>query len=124
MTATAAGAWRLAPKIDSDRIAVFALAVAVVLPLVIFVVLPLFGIFKMSFATADGIGFGNYVRYFNSPKFTKVVVNSLTVSLTTTFITVLLAYGFAYAMRRTAMPFKNVFGAVALLPLFAPSLLL
>ncbi len=122
MTATAAGAWRLAPKIDSDRIAVFALAVAVVLPLVIFVVLPLFGIFKMSFATADGIGFGNYVRYFNSPKFTKVVVNSLTVSLTTTFITVLLAYGFAYAMRRTAMPFKNVFGAVALLPLFAPSL--
>ena len=34
----------------------------------------------------------------------------------------LLAYAFAYAMRRTAMPGKNVFGSVALLPLFAPSL--
>ena len=123
MTSSAAGArWR-APWIDSDRVAVFALALAASLPLLIFVVWPLYGIFSMSFATPDGFGFGNYVRYFNSPKFAKVVVNSLTVSLTTTGITVVLAYAFAYAMRRTAMPLKGVFGAVALLPLFAPSLL-
>jgi ABC-type spermidine/putrescine transport system permease subunit I len=108
--------------IDADRIAVFGLAVAVALPLLVFVALPLFGILKSSFETADGIGFGNYVRYFNSPKFAKVVGNSLSVSLTTTLITVMLAYAFAYAMRRTAMPRKNLFGAVALLPLFAPSL--
>jgi iron(III) transport system permease protein len=76
----------------------------------------------MSFVTADGIGLGNYVRYINSPKFTKVVGNSLSVAATTTTLTVLLAYAFAYAMRRTAMPLKNVFGSVALLPLFAPSL--
>jgi iron(III) transport system permease protein len=119
---SAAGAWLRAPKIDSDRVAVFALAMAAALPLVIFVVLPLFGIFRTSFTTDGGIGFGNYVRYFNSPKFAKVVLNSLTVSLTTTGITVLLAYGFAYAMRRTAMSMKNIFGAIALLPLFAPSL--
>jgi iron(III) transport system permease protein len=55
-------------------------------------------------------------------KFTKVVGNSLSVAATTTTLTVLLAYAFAYAMRRTAMPLKNVFGSVALLPLFAPSL--
>ena len=113
---------RRAPRIDADRIAVFGLAVAVVVPLLVFVVVPLFGICKTSFVTPDGIGFGNYVRYFNSPKFTKVVVNSLSVSLTTTLITVVLAYAFAYAMRRTAMPLKSIFGAVALLPLFAPSL--
>ncbi len=122
MTGSAAGTSRSAPRFDSDRLAVLGLAIAVALPLIVFVVVPLYGILKTSFVTADGIGLGNYVRYFNSPKFTKVVVNSLSVSVTTTLITVGLAYAFAYAMRRTAMPLKNVFGAVALLPLFAPSL--
>src|SRR4029453_5674656 len=89
----------------------------------VFVFSTLFRIFRTSFTTPDGIGFGNYVRYFNSPKFAKVVVNSLTVSLTTTAITVLLAYGFASAMRPTPLSMKNIFGAIALLPLFAPSLL-
>jgi len=122
VTGATTGASRFVPKIDSDRLAVFGLAVAVVVPLLVFVVAPLFEIFKMSFVTADGIGLGNYVRYVNSAKFTKVVGNSLAVAATTTTITVLLAYAFAYAMRRTAMPGKNVFGSVALLPLFAPSL--
>lgn len=122
MTSSTAGASRLVPKFDADRIAVIGLAVAVVVPLLLFVVAPLFEIFKMSFVTADGIGMGNYVRYINSPKFTRVVGNSLAVAATTTTITVLLAYALAYAMRRTAMPLKNVFGSVALLPLFAPSL--
>ena len=98
------------------------LAVLVVVPLLVFVVAPLAGILKMSFLTADGIGLGNYVRYVNGPKFSKVVGNSLAVAATTTAITVLLAYAFAYAMRRTSMPLKRIFGSVALLPLFAPSL--
>ena len=110
MTSSTAGASRFAPKIDADRIVVFGLAVAVVVPLLLFVLAPLVEIFKMSFVTADGVGIGNYVRYVNSPKFTKVVGNSLAVAVTTTTITVLLAYAFAYAMRRTAMPGKNVFG--------------
>ncbi|MEO5764376.1 MAG: ABC transporter permease subunit [Casimicrobiaceae bacterium] len=107
---------------DSDRVAVFVLTATVTLLMVIFVVIPLAGILKLSFATPDGLGFGNYVRYFSGPKFAKVVGNSLAVSITTTLITMVLAYGFAYAMRRTLMPLKNVFGLVALMPLFAPSL--
>ena len=122
MTSSAAGATRIALKFDTDRIAVIGLALTVVVPLLVFVVLPLAGIFKTSFVTADGIGFGNYIRYISSPKFSKVVGNSLAVAATTTAITVLLAYAFAYAMRRTAMPLKSIFGSVALLPLFAPSL--
>src|SRR5829696_2869278 len=98
MTSAAAAASRESPKIDSDRIAVVALAAAVVVPLLVFVVAPLFEIFKMSFVTDNGIGLGNYVRYINSPKFGKVVGNSLAVAATTTTITVLLAYAFAYAM--------------------------
>ena len=122
MTSSAAGATRVALKFDTDGIAVVGLALTVVVPLLVFVVAPLAGIFKTSFVTADGIGFGNYIRYINSPKFSKVVGNSLAVAATTTAITVLLAYGFAYAMRRTAMPLKSIFGSMALLPLFAPSL--
>ncbi len=122
MTSSTAGTPRFVPKIDTDRIAVFAIALVVVVPLLVFVVAPLFEIFKMSFVTSDGIGMGNYVRYVNSPKFARVVGNSLAVAATTTTITVLLAYAFAYAMRRTAMPLKSIVGSVALLPLFAPSL--
>jgi iron(III) transport system permease protein len=122
MTGTAPAIARFAAKFDADRLAVFCLTVAVVLPLGAFVLAPLLGIFKLSFLTADGVGFGNYVRYFGSPKFVRVVSNSLAVALTTTLFTMVLAYAFAYAMRRTAMPMKRVFGSVALLPLFAPSL--
>jgi iron(III) transport system permease protein len=122
VTSATAAASRVGAKIDSDRISVIGLAAAVVLPLLVFVVAPLFEILKMSFVTPEGIGLGNYVRYVNSPKFAKVVGNSLAVAGTTTTITVLLAYALAYALRRTAMPLKKVFGSVALLPLFAPSL--
>jgi iron(III) transport system permease protein len=122
VTGSSATVARSAPRFDADRLAVLGLTVAVVVPLVVFVLLPLFGIFKMSFVTADGIGLGNYVKYVNGPKFAKVVGNSFAVAATTTAITVFLAYGFAYAMRRTAMPGKAVFGSIALLPLFAPSL--
>lgn len=122
MTGTALAAGRRFPRPDADRLAVIGLAALVVVPLIAFVVVPLFGIFRMSFATPDGFGVGNYVRYINSPKFSKVVGNSLSVSLTTTLITVVLAYAFAFAIRRTAMPGKRLFGAIALLPLFAPSL--
>jgi len=111
-----------AASLDSDRIAVVGLAIAVMLPLVVFVVAPLFEILKMSFVTPEGIGLGNYIRYVNSPKFSRVVGNSLAVAATTTTITVLLAYALAYAMRRTAMPFKSALGSIALMPLFAPSL--
>lgn len=122
MTHAAAGVNRLSSRFDADRIAVAAIAAGVALPLLVFVVAPLFEIFRLSFVTDDGVGFGNYARYINSPKFLRVVGNSFAVSATTTLITVLLAYAFAYAMRRTAMPLKGWFGTIALLPLFAPSL--
>ena len=44
MTSPAGIAPPHAPRIDSDRIAVFALAAAVVVPLIVFVVVPLAGI--------------------------------------------------------------------------------
>ena len=107
---------------DADRLAVWGLAAAVIVPLVVFVALPLVAILRLSFVTPDGVGLANYASQFASAKFTRIVGNSFAVSLTTTFITVVLAYGFAYALRRTAMPLKRACGAIALLPLYAPSL--
>jgi len=122
MTAQTVAAPRRAVKLDSDCWSVVALAAAVTLPLLVFVVAPLFELLKLSFVTPDGIGLGNYITYARSAKFGRVVGNSIAVAATTTVITVVVGYAFAYAMQRTAMPFKRTLGAIALMPLFAPSL--
>src|SRR5258705_2281951 len=48
--------------------------------------------------------------------------NSLCVSLLSMVITVALAFGYAYGLTRTVMPCRGLFRTVAMLPLFAPSL--
>ena len=69
-----------APALDADRFVIPGLALAVVLPLVCFVVVPLVGILKLSFVAPDGIGLGNFIRYFDDPKFGRIVLNSFAVS--------------------------------------------
>src|SRR4030065_372600 len=48
--------------------------------------------------------------------------NSLSVSAVSMVITVVLAFVYAYALARTWMPAKGLFRVVAMLPIFAPSL--
>lgn len=67
--------------------------------------------------------FANYASYFETPALTQSILNSLTVALLTTVITVTLAFGFAYALQRTAMPFKGLFRTIAMVPILVPSLL-
>jgi len=122
MTAPASSSASAARSFDTDRLAVWALTAAVAVPLVVFVVVPIVAILRLSFITPEGIGLANYAREFASPKFSRVLVNSINVSITTTAITVVLAYAFAYALRRTTMPLRRTCGAIALLPLYAPSL--
>ncbi|MCA1742645.1 MAG: ABC transporter permease subunit, partial [Desulfovibrionales bacterium] len=52
----------------------------------------------------------------------RLVYNSFEVTLVTTGLTVFLAYIFSYAIQRTNVPIKNLFRLIALIPLFAPSL--
>lgn len=108
--------------LDIDRLVPSLLAILVAIPLVVFVLLPLVAILQKSFITPHGLGFDNYYRYLQEPKFVQIVFNSLTVSLITTVLTIVLGYGFAYALHRSAMPFKGIFRLVAMAPLFAPSL--
>ncbi len=65
----------------------------------------------------------NYAAYFSNPALTQSIYNSFAVSLITTVIVVLLAFGFAYGLNRTMMPLKGLFRTIAMVPILVPSLL-
>ncbi len=69
------------------------------------------------------LGLQNYVTYFSTPALFRSIQNSLFIALISTIITVSLAFGFAYALTRTLMPFKGVFKLIAMVPILVPSLL-
>src|SRR5438552_13202600 len=92
--------------------------------LVLFVLYPMAQVLTRSFQNNDGrwIGLANYTRYFSTPAIAASITNSLAVSATATVITVVPAFVYAYALTRTTMPLRGVFRLVAMLPIFAPSL--
>lgn len=86
---------------------------------------PLYAILSKSFQNNAGefVGIANYAEYFGTPALVYSIQNSLTISIITTFITVSIAFVFAYALTRSCMPFKSFFKVVALVPILVPSLL-
>ena len=108
----------------TDRIAHIALAV-VALALVAFLALPLAAILREALQGKEGefVWFDNFLSYAKTPALLESLWNSVWVSLLVTFITLPLAFGFAYALTRSCMPFKPLFRGITLVPLLAPSLL-
>ena len=107
----------------SDRHIKIGMTMAAAIPLLTFVLYPLWAILKMSFLLPDDSwGLGNYTRYFSDPGFIQIVNNSFVVSISSTVVTIVIAYIFAYALHRSSIPYKAVWKFVAMLPLFAPSL--
>ena len=102
----------------------WALVAGFALVLYFFIVLPMGKIMWRSLLDNDGrwIGLANYVRYFGTPAIAASITNSLFVALLSMALTVGLAFLYAYALTRTQMPGKGVFRVVAMLPIFAPSL--
>jgi iron(III) transport system permease protein len=96
-----------------------------VLFLLIAVALPISVMLVKSFQDKSGafIGIANYVRYFSTPRLVASLWNSVWVAALTTCVVVTLAFGYAYALTRTRIQGKAAFTAIAMLPLFAPSLL-
>jgi iron(III) transport system permease protein len=92
--------------------------------LLLFVLLPMGHVLARSLQDTGGrfIGLANYARYFSTPAIAASVTNSLAVSAATTVITVVLAFVYAYALTRTTMRLRGIFRLVAMLPIFAPSL--
>jgi len=92
--------------------------------LYLFVLYPMAKVLWRSLLNNDGafIGAANYVHYFSTPAIAASITNSLYVSLAAMVVTVCLAFVYAYALTRTLMPWRGPFRVVAMLPIFAPSL--
>ena len=93
--------------------------------LVAFLALPLTAILAQSLLGKQDefVGLANFIDYARTPALLQSVWNSVWVSMAVTAVTVPLAFGFAYALTRSWMPFKPLFRGITLIPLLAPSLL-
>jgi iron(III) transport system permease protein len=114
--------WR---QLDSDSAWMRVIMLLLGLWLLVTLVLPLGTLLSKSFADANGtwVGLNNYASYFATSSLTDSLWNSVWVSTVVAGITLTLAYVYAFALTRSAMPGKGVFKALALIPILAPSLL-
>jgi iron(III) transport system permease protein len=93
--------------------------------LLVAVALPLVMVLWRSLQTAERgfAGLANYAAYFADPALIESAGNSIALALIGSAITLLLAFAYAYALTRSAMPCKTAFRAIALIPILMPSLL-
>lgn len=93
--------------------------------MIVVVVLPIFQLLSKSLTDEQGnyVGLSNFIHYFNTPSLTNSITNSLFVSAVTMLISVGLGFFFAYGLTRTAIPGKGLLKGLAMMPLFAPTLL-
>lgn len=130
MSTTVALRGRLEPAtlragIDRELLAKRLLILLVCAWLLVIVVLPLLQLLFKSVNDTDGsfVGLANYLTYFKTPALSRSLFNSLWVAAATTAISVTLGFLFAYGLTRTTMAGKGFFRAIAMMPIFAPTLL-
>ncbi|MGE6597134.1 putative 2-aminoethylphosphonate ABC transporter permease subunit [Bacillus proteolyticus] len=101
------------------------LIMGMLLSFFIMLVLPLLQLFTQAFYDKDGafVGVANFSKYFTTPTLVQSLQNTIWISGATTIISVTLAFAYAYAIARTNVFGKRVFQYVALLPLFAPTMM-
>ncbi|MFI5001949.1 MAG: putative 2-aminoethylphosphonate ABC transporter permease subunit [Reyranellales bacterium] len=93
--------------------------------LLLIVGLPLWSLLAKGFEDRDGhfVGLANYASYFSTPALLNSALNSFHVAAISTLIVVPLAFLYAYALTRAILPARWLFQGIALIPIFAPSLL-
>ncbi|MDQ8022347.1 MAG: ABC transporter permease subunit [Moraxellaceae bacterium] len=93
--------------------------------LLLFFVMPMGFIAWRSFMQeAGGIGLANYAALLDTPGVWRATRNSLAVGASTTLVTLLLGFVFAYGLERTCMPGRRFVSLSLTLPMLAPSLVL
>ncbi|WP_242142494.1 MULTISPECIES: putative 2-aminoethylphosphonate ABC transporter permease subunit [unclassified Bacillus cereus group] len=104
-----------------QRVLIFGVLVA----FLIMLVLPLLQLFAQAFYDKDGtfVGVANFSKYFTTPTLIQSLQNTVWISGMTTVISVTLAFMYAYAIARTNVFGKRIFQYIALLPLFAPTMM-
>ncbi len=109
----------------SENLVAGALVALLCVFLLISIAFPLYALLSKSVLNARGefVGLANFAAYFANPILVTSLFNSLFIAALSTVIVIPLAFTYAYALTRTCMPAKPLFYALALLPLFAPSLM-
>ena len=116
---------RVRPRLGRDEWLMGGSLLVLALYLTVTLLLPLAVMLVKSLENRDGafVGLSNFAHYFTNPALSSAIGNSLWVSALATLIVIVLAFGYAYALTRSCMPFKSFFRLVAMVPLLAPSLL-
>lgn len=86
--------------------------------LALFFVYPLYEILKRSFTEPDA-GLGNYITFFGTDVYVKVLINTLRISLLITAICLLLAYPYAYIMAHVGRKTAGVLLIAVLVPFWS-----
>ncbi|MGL4476086.1 MAG: putative 2-aminoethylphosphonate ABC transporter permease subunit, partial [Shewanella sp.] len=112
-------------RVSKDNVVLFPILLGVTCLLVLFLLLPLWSMLQKALQNSDGdfVGLSNFVHYLASPNVWTSISNTLTLGVTVTTIVTLAAFGYAFALTRSCMPFKGVFKALGTAPILAPSLL-
>ena len=125
LNGAAAIAPKVRPRASAEDWIMRACLIAIGIYLTITIVLPLYTMLVKSVQDEDGafVGLLNFYKYFEDPALVGSLGNTFFVSILGAVITLLIAFLYSYALTRTRMPGRQVFKAIALIPLLAPSLL-
>lgn len=117
--------WLKRIRPDANQWSQNAIIICMTIALLFAILLPLGELVIKAVTDQNGnfIGFMHFANYFSTPALVMSLWNSIKVSTVTTIISVTLGFGFAYALERSAIRGKWFYRSVALLPLFAPSML-
>ncbi|MDQ6433498.1 putative 2-aminoethylphosphonate ABC transporter permease subunit [Mesorhizobium sp. LHD-90] len=78
---------------------------------------------RVTLRPMQAYGLDNFAAYFGTPALSRSIWNSVLMASLSTVITTAVAFGLAYALSRSLMPFKGFFRLVTALPILVPSLL-
>ncbi|WP_409122112.1 putative 2-aminoethylphosphonate ABC transporter permease subunit [Vibrio sp. SBT000027] len=112
-------------RLSKDNVILFGLLAFLSVFMTLFILMPLWAMLKKSVQNADGefVGLQNFATYFASQSLWQSVGNTFTLGLLVTVVVGVLAFGYAYALTRSCMPFKVLFQVLGSAPILAPSLL-
>src|SRR5687767_2691447 len=104
---------RVRPRAGPDQWTMAGGLVLVSALLVLFLALPLYALLSQGFEDKSGafVGLANFTRFLETPALSRSIANSVQVAAISAFITIVLAFVYAYALTRSAMPAKGLFKA-------------
>lgn len=112
-------------RISRDGLIQRTTIVLIIVGLIISVLAPVLSLFSKAFTNQAGefVGFANFAKYFTTSALLQSFQNTVYISITASIVSVVLALVFAFALTRTGIWGKRWFKSVALLPLFAPTMM-